>query len=275
MSSESDPAFNAEVDLTADGIDFLDIKDPKQMAIYQRRMVAGEKIRLPTVPTVPDDLWYTFEHGFMQLKDDTGEIAKVFRYFWEPENAEITKYTVPYGVAGNINHIVKMVEAGRITPDDAKVDDTAPTATMWDKIKRLTAANYTMVDIKREDTTTLAKQSDNVLKIIDAIVNFLTNNYYVIPAELEGGAHGLIAEMYFADFATNLKIMRQVYSEGKDGLPFDMAAGFKAGMYADYKQTLAAVKRRYGRCKTQDTMMDLFRKLDKALSEKTRRMNSK
>ena len=41
-------------------------------------------------------------------------------------------------------------------------------------------------------------------------------------------------------------------------------------MYSDYQQTLAAVKRRYGRCKTQDTMMDLFRKLDKAITEKTR-----
>ena len=254
-------------------VNFVDVNDPKQYAIYQRRMVAGEKIRLPNTPTVTDEMWYSFEHGFMNLSDDTGERAKAFRYFWEPENAEVTALTVPYGVAGNITQIVKLIESGRIQKDMISVDGNTPTDKIWEKVKKLTLVNYTMVDIKAESPATQIQQAKTPvaeLKCVDAIVNFLTNDYYVIPAEIEGGEHGRIADLYFKDFSINLKTLRRAYSEGKDYLPYGMTECFKSGMYADYKQTLAAVKRRFGRCKSQDTMMDLFRRLDKAFSEKTR-----
>ena len=253
-------------------INFVDLNDPKQYQIYQRRMVAGEKIRLPNSPTVTDEMWYTFEHGFMQLKDDTDERTKVFRYFWEPEDAEMTVNTVPYGVAGNIVQLIKMVVSGRIQRDDItyKTQGQTPEITIWNKIKKLTAASYSMIDIKQEDQIVTPKSSASELKCVDAIINYLTNDFYVIPAEIQGNEPGIIAQLYFDDFETNLKMMRKAYAEGKDYLPYGMTECFKSAMYADYKQTIAAVKRRYGRCKTQDTMMDLFRKLDKAFSERTR-----
>ena len=257
--------------LSADNeMNFVDLNDPKQYQIYQRRMVAGEKIRLPNTPTVTDEMWYTFEHGFMQLKDDTGERSKVFRYFWEPESAEVTALTVPYGVAGNITQLVKLIESNRIQRDMIKVDNVMPTSNIWTKVKKLTAATYAMKEIKVEATVQTPKTPTPELKTVDAIVNYLTNDYYVIPAEIQGGDPGLITKLYFDDFETNLKIIRKAYCEGKDYLPYGMTECFKSGMYADYKQTVAAVKRRYGRCKSQDTMMDLFRKLDRAFSERTR-----
>ena len=265
------PDNNYDENLSADtNVNFVDLNDPKQYQIYQRRMVAGEKIRLPNSPTVTDEMWYTFEHGFMQLKDDTDERTKVFRYFWEPEDTEVTTLTVPYGVAGNITQLLKFINSGRIQRESIKVNDAVPSDTNWQKVKKLTAATYTMVDIKTENTITQQKTANAVLEIVDEIVNYLTNKFYAIPAELEGGKAGMIAKLYFDDFDTNLKMMRKAYCEGKDYLPYGMTECFKSGMYADYKQTIAAVKRRYGRCKTQDTMMDLFRKLDKAFSERTR-----
>ena len=266
----NDQTYDLE-NLPADNdLNFVDLNDPKQYQIYQRRMVAGEKIRLPNTPTVTDEMWYTFEHGFMQLKDDTGERAKVFRYFWEPEGTEVTATTVPYGIAGNITQLIKMVTSNRIQREMITVDNVIPTETVWTKVKKLTVANYSMVEIKVEGTVQVTKSTPGELKVVDGIVNFLTNDYYVIPAELEGNEPGIVAKLYFADFETNLKIMRKAYAEGKDYLPYGMTECFKSGMYSDYKQTVAAVKRRYGRCKTQDTMMDLFRKLDKAFSERTR-----
>ena len=109
--SDQTANYQAEFLPADNGINFVDINDPKQYQIYQRRMVAGEKIRLPNTPTVTDEMWYTFEHGFMQLKDDVGERTKVFRYFWEPEDSEVTALTVPYGVAGNITQLIKMISA--------------------------------------------------------------------------------------------------------------------------------------------------------------------
>ena len=81
------PDNNYDENLSADtNVNFVDLNDPKQYQIYQRRMVAGEKIRLPNSPTVTDEMWYTFEHGFMQLKDDTGErlvpFHHYFGFFW-------------------------------------------------------------------------------------------------------------------------------------------------------------------------------------------------
>lgn len=265
-----DQDYDATLNLSADeNLNYIDVNDPKQMGIYQRRMVSGDCLRLPPTATVSDELFHSFEHSFMQLQDDLGDKAKVFRYFWEPENVEITAASVPYGVAANVTHIVRLIESKRIQRDQIKVGNSEPSATTWDKVKKLTADKYTHVDIKVEDTTIAAAPKD-VSKALDGIINFLTNDYYVTKAELNGGKPGEIAALYFADFTSNLKAMRGAYTEGYKFLPFDMINSFKSAMYSDYTKTLAAVRRRYGRCKSQDTMMDLFRKLNKAFAEKTR-----
>ena len=62
--------------------------------------------------------------------------------------------------------------------------------------------------------------------------------------------------------------MRKAYKAGQVMLTSDLSPNYCAGFYPNYHATMNAIKRRFGRCQTQDTMVDFFKKLDKAIVDK-------
>ena len=63
-------------------------------------------------------------------------------------------------------------------------------------------------------------------------------------------------------------MLKAAYKIGGETITIDMLPSFKEGTYQDYTALLAAVKRRYQRGHTQETMMDWFRKIDESLTNK-------
>ena len=67
-------------------IDWINTKNPQEMSLYQRRMVAGQSFKLPDEPTISDAQWESFKGTFMSdLNDDVTEKSKSFRYLWEDD----------------------------------------------------------------------------------------------------------------------------------------------------------------------------------------------
>ena len=260
-------------------VDWINTKNPQEMSLYQRRMVAGQHFKLPDETTISDAQWESFKGTFMSdLGDDVTEKAKTFRYLWEDEDDNPSAVKPSYGVAKNIVQLGKLLENGKIMRDDIEYkgvgnDGGNPSQTAWDAIMTMT----TFVAFKVEPTEgpTIEPTQELHRKIIDCIINYITNDYYSEAAKKEhpnatkDGAHpGAIAKMYFEDYSDNVKIMRKAYKCGQVLLTSDLSPNFTAGFYPNYAAVLNAVKRRYGRCRTQDTMVDLFRKMNKVFSDK-------
>ena len=244
---------------------------------YKRLIAQGRCFKLPSTPTISDDLYQSWLFTFMtEVKDDVNEISRSFRYMWcdEDENIDATK--VAYGIPGSPSQVAKMIKANQITID---MLDPKPTAANWDKVKKMTDSAWALQNVANEDVATkdskpiLIKETEKpVRKIFDQIINLISNNFYEAAAALEwtGEMPGGVAQLFFDDHRTILKIIRSAHAEGNKFLPNDMVTSWNKGVYKSYKQVIAAVKRRYGRCQTQDSMMDFFRKLDNAFEKKTR-----
>ena len=244
---------------------------------YTRLITQGRCFKLPSTPTISDELYQSWLFTFMtEVKDDVNEISRSFRYTWcdEDENVDATK--VAYGIPGSPGQVVKMIKANQIIPE---MLDPKPSAANWDKLKKITDGTWALQSVVNEDIGTkdtkplLVKETDkSVRKIFDQIINLISNNFYEAAAALEwtGEMPGGVAQLFFDDHRTILKIMRSAHAEGNKFLPNDMVTSWNKGVYKSYKQVIAAVKRRYGRCQTQDSMMDFFRKLDNAFARKTR-----
>ena len=244
---------------------------------YQRLIAQGRCFKLPSSSTISDDLYQSWLFTFMtEVKDDVNEISRSLRYMWNDEDENIDATKVAYGIPGSAGQVVKMIKAGQIT---AEMLDPKPNATNWDKVKKVTDGTWTLLGVANEESTTreakpfLVKPTEKPVRLIfDQIINFISNNFYEAAAALEwsGEMPGGVAQLFFDDHKTILKIMRSAHAEGNKFLPNDMVASWNKGVYKSYKQVIAAVKRRYGRCQTQDSMMDFFRKLDNAFARKTR-----
>ena len=263
-------------------VDWINTKNPQEMSLYQRRMVAGQCFKLPDEPTISDAQWESFKGTFMSdLSDDVNEKSKSFRYLWEDEDDNPSSTRPPYGVAKDIIQLVKLLENNKILRDDIEYtgvgnDDGNPSETAWTAVKNMT----TFVAFKVEatsDTNQVAIEPSTELhrKIVDCIINFITNDYYADaalkkhPNAAKTAPHpGAIAQMYFDDYSENVKIMRKAYKCGQVLLTSDLSPNFTAGFYPNYTAVMNAVQRRYGRCQTQDTMVDLFRKIHKVFVDK-------
>ena len=78
-----------------------------EMNKYERSVTQGKCFRLPATATIPDELYQSWLYTFMtEVKDDTNELSKHFRYTWcdEEENADSGR--VAYGIPGNAGHVV-------------------------------------------------------------------------------------------------------------------------------------------------------------------------
>ena len=250
----------------------LNPNDPQDMSSYHRLMIQGKCVKLPSTESIDDELYQNFLSGFMSdIKDDETERSKVFRFLWKNEDENVDSDSVPYGVPCDIDDLVKLVKQNKI---NRTAISPSPDPGTWDNVLKLTADSFRL----EEKTIQLADSKTKILKatpaaqrkVVDAIINHISGDYYKAEATFKHPEKpGAVAVMYFENYKTHLKIMKQAYLEGRL-LPCDMIPSFNAGTYKTYKEVIAAVKRRYGRCRTQDTMMDFFRKLEKAFSLKTR-----
>ena len=262
-------------------IDWINTKNPQEMSLYQRRMVAGQSFKLPDEPTISDAQWESFKGTFMSdLSEDVTEKAKSFRYLWEDEEDNPSSARPSYGVAKDIIQLAKLLENNKILREDIEYrgpghQDGIPSETAWTTIGNLTS--LVIFDIKPEDGQPAPELSnENHRRIIDCIVNFITSDYYVETARKKHpnvagtDSHpGAIANLYFEDYSENVRIMRKAYKCGQVLLTSDLSPNFTAGLYPSYLATMNAVQRRYGRCRTQDTMVDLFRKMNKVFADQS------
>ena len=270
LSYENDPAVTYESDMNV-----LNPNKESDMMQYQRLMVQGKCMRLPSTPNIPDSVYQSWLYTFMnEIKDDTNEKAKLFRYTWFNEEDSDDLDRVPYGVPGSAKQIVSLLKSGQVTKD---MIDPPISQTLYNKAIKVTNATWTLTAIANEGDDKASKPilieatAEDVRKLFDKIINLWSGNYYETAAAFEyPNTPGGVTQLYFDDYKDNIKIMRAAHAEGAKFLPIDMVSSFKAGIYKNYKQVIAAVKRRYGRCRTQDTMMDFFRKLDTAFERRTR-----
>ena len=241
-----------------------------ELSKYERLVTQGRCFRLPATATIPDELYQSWLYTFMtEVKDDANELSKHFRYTWCDEEENADSGWVAYGIPGSAEQMVKLMKSGQVT---AEMLSPPPTNAIWTKCMKVTNDTWSLVKVKDDSTqTTTEATAVEIRKVFDQIINLWTDSYYESQAFLEhGNVPGGVTQVYFDNHVTILKIMRAAHAEGNKFLPVDMVTSFKKGIYKNYRQVIAAVKRRYGRCQTQDTMMDFFRKLDVAFSRKTR-----
>ena len=261
-------------------VDWINTKNPQEMSLYQRRMVAGQHFKLPDETTISDAQWESFKGTFMSdLNDDVTEKSKSFRYLWEDEDDNPSSTRPTYGVAKNMIQLAKLLENNKILREDIEYtghgnDDGNPSETAWTAIKGMTS--FVAFKVEADPTQTSPDVTQELhRKIIDCVINYITSDYYADaalkkhPNTNKTAAHpGAITQMYFDDYSENVKIMRKAYKCGQVLLTSDLSPNFTAGFYPNYTAVMNAVQRRYGRCQTQDTMVDLFRKINKVFADK-------
>ena len=263
-------------------IDWINTKNPQEMSLYQRRMVAGQSFKLPDEPKISDAQWESFKGTFMSdLSEDVTEKAKSFRYLWEDEDESPSSARPTYGIARDIIQLAQLLQSNKILREDIEYkgvghDDGHPSETSWKDISALTSFYPFKIEPGEDGGAAIEPTRKNLREIVDAIVNFITSDYYRDAAKIKHPNHtntesipGAIAKLYFEDYTENVKIMRKAYKCGQVLLTSDLSPNFTAGLYPNYSAIMNAVRRRYGRCQTQDTMVDLFKKLDKIFADKS------
>ena len=255
-------------DYDPDEVNKLDMTNEKNMNLYYRRMIAGECFRLPDQATISDDVWESWMASFMTLKDDEFQRAKRFKFLWSEDPQEGIISTVKYGVASDIIDLADLAKKGFIRKTDIYIAGTNnqkenPSSASWDKF--LKSKSFSMIKIDADASKGIAAVEKTVepqLKLVDAIVSHVTGEWY----DGHKSTPGLGATSYFNDYSVNVKALRAAYDHGYVCVPIDMTDSWTNGLYRSYKDVVNAVRRRYGRCKTQDTMVDWFRKLDTIIS---------
>ena len=252
-------------------ISAINPNDPQDMNQYHRLMIQGKCVKLPATESIDDELYQNFLSGFMSdIKDDECEKCKVFRFLWKNEDENVDSSAIPYGVPADIDDLVKLMQQNKILRTQITPE---PEKSTWKNVLKLTADTFRLVD-KTVDVTegkTKVLQATPVAqrKVVDSVINFISGNFYKTEASEKSDNPGTVTMLFFGFYKNHLKVMKQAYLEGRL-LPVDMIPSYNAGTYKNYKEVIAAVRRRYGRSRTQDTMMDFFRKLEKAFSMKTR-----
>ena len=165
-----------------DEINMLNPKDPGDMSQYHRLMIQGKCVKLPNTESIDDELYQNFMSGFMtDIKDDENERSKVFRFLWKDEEENVDLDGVPYGVPGDIDDIVKLIEMGRIVRTSLP---ECPDPGTWGNVKKVTTESFRlkdeMIEIEDQSGEKKPKQmkatSVAARKVFDSIVNFISGN---------------------------------------------------------------------------------------------------
>ena len=266
----------------ADGhLYYFDPNNEQHMQIVRKRMLEGKSFRAPSTNECPDDIWESWRTSFMScLRDDPKGISKVFRYVWYDDEEGLDNSTARYGVAQDFEQLVKMITTGQIKREDITYKGVGnvnghPSKTAWSSIAALKGADYRLVKEEVRDpdtdavTQTLEPLADHKLDIIDQIIIFLTGDFYRNLYTVGGVVtRGGPWKEYVAHYDEIFKALRSAHEEGNNCVPIDMSDAFKDGVYGNYSTIMKAMKRRYNRCRTHETMTDWFRKIDKIVELK-------
>ena len=258
--------YTQDIENTHEEVNKLDLSDDKTNNLYTRRIIAGECFKLPDSAECPDDLWDAWMATFMTgLKDDEFQKAKKFRYNWTTDTEDGIVSTVKYGVAGGVVDLATLMKQGFVRRTDITVPKSGggtcnPTITAWKNFCALKQFSMHKVEAS-EGVDGIEKTADNFLEIADAVVDFITGGWYAVHLETKG----LATTTYFSDYVINTKAMRAAYDHGNKCLCTDLTESFVNGVYRTYKDVVYAVRRRYNRCRTQETMVDWFNHIDKVV----------
>ena len=231
-------------------------------------MLAGQCFRLPEGPTCPDDIFESWLTSFLtDLDEDSSGKSRSFRFAWTQSRVNNLDASVPiFHVAKDLKSLISIVKTTNLIKRTKiqLINGGEPTLTNWNETLKLQM--FTPVKIEKNEeagiTHPIPQTEDRFLFILDGIVNFLTGDFY---KSTWGGEPGFITQKYFSDFDKNLKLIKSIYKDGGNTITIDLLDSFKDGTYHNYTATVAAVKRRYKRSHTQETMMDFFRKIDDVL----------
>lgn len=245
------------------------LKNDSHLNLIYRRMLAGQCFRLPSSPTCPDDIFESWFNSFLtDITNDEDGKSRSFRFTWTQNRPKNIDALVPiFHVAKDIQGLISIVEKHRlVSRTQVKLDNGAePTVTNWKETLKLQIFSPVKIDknaaagIEADIPATEPKY----LAITDGIVNFLTGDFY---KQKFAGMPGFVTQKYFSEYDENLALMKSIYKDGGNAITLDLLDSFKAGTWPNYTATVAAVKRRYKRSYTQETMMDYFRKIDEVLS---------
>lgn len=273
-------AFATETTETHENINAIDMSDPKQLQLIQKRMLEGKSFRAPHTETCPDDVYESWRTSFMNsMHDDPKGIAKVFQYVWYDDEDEIDASTARFGAACDVDQLVKMIQRGQIKRENITYKgvgnvDGHPSRTAWTGIASLTNADYRIVKEEIKDNSgntieTLEPLDDHKIKILDQIAIYLTGDFFKNKYTKNGVVEkGGPLKTYFDNYETIFKALRAAHEEGVNCVPMDMIDPFKDGAYCSYQTIMQAMKRRYNRCQTHETMIDWFKKIDKIVAMK-------
>ena len=268
------PTINTMTSSTVESteqVNNFDIKNDSHLNLIYRRMIAGLCFRLPNAPTCPDDIFESWMATFLtdSVEDPSGK-SRAIRFAWTQER--VGDFEIPivkYFCAKNLTELINIAkESGLITRTNIRLhDNEPPSKTCWSEAMKVNI--FTPVQIVKDETNGIPADipatPQRYLLVYDAIVHYLTGGYYKTDDETAG----FPTQKYFLDYEENLKVLKHAYKIGSETIVIDLLPSFKEGTYFDYKATVSAVKRRYGRGLTQETMIDWFRKLDEALNNKS------
>ena len=248
------------------GLNIMDPSNDKIKNLYDRRIISGDCFKLPDTAECPDDIWDAWMAAFMTgLKDDEFQKSKKFRYLWTTDREDGIVSTVKYGVAGSVEDLVSLIKQGFVRRTDVQVPGSSgkknPTVANWQAFTKLVVFQMTKVD-ESDDGPAVEATADEMKEIADGIVSYITGGWY------DGyiGTKGLGADTYLGEYKSNVSAMRAAYDHGNKCLCTDLTEPFVNGVYRSYKDVIYAVRRRYNRCRTQETMVDWFNHIDRTVS---------
>ena len=271
---------NISTEAPNETVNILDVNDPKHIQMYQKRMLEGKSFRAPSTEEIPDELWESWRTSFMSaLHDDPKGIAKAFKYVWYNDEEALDNATARFGVAKDVGQLAKMIQTGQIQRENITYTgqgnvDNHPSKTAWAALGALTCADYRLVKEEIKDgqgsvISTLEPLENHKIDIIDQIVVYLTGDFYSTSYTVNGAiTRGGPLKVYLEKYDEIFKALRAAHEEGVNCVPLDMIDSFKDGVYGNYTTIMQAMKRRYNRCRTHETIMDWFRKIDKVVDMK-------
>ena len=266
-NDDETPNINTMTSASGDlEVNNFDTKNSSHMNLIYRRMISGQCFRLPNTPTCPDDVFESWVATFLtESSDDPDNKCRSFRFAWKQDrqgdqDVPIVKFLCAKGIVG----LCEIANSGYISRTNISLaNGDTPTATNWKETLKLTMFTPVKIDANASQGIPAAIPATNekYLLVLDGIVHYLTGGYY---KNVTGA--GFPTQKYFNDYETNIKALKLAYKTGTETLTIDMLPSFKEGTYHNYTAIMSAVKRRYRRGHTQETMIDWFRKIDEALT---------
>ena len=217
-------------------------------------------------------LWYTCLCG--NMKADQVKTMRNFQFLWRRDDEKIA--TRPNrGIAANFKQLQFLMCSGRIDRSqfaNITLQDWAEVEEFQGNIvfELIPAVHEDGDSSKREITPAIPATKATILRTIDAIVDGITNGYY----SEDNGDNGATAKAYFDNSEDAVENMDTVYKNMELYLPYGIFPSFALGSFSNYDSLMSALRRFYGEDESQQTMIDVIRKIVK-LVKKNQRMEQK